>query len=326
MRALLAIVMPAAALLVITEVAAPFGSFKANRDVWEEQYEQCHGQTCDGNHDQWLLPILDTSEGIFCYHAGDASYWPPGECMQCGQMLNAWLLNLFWDHTTPAGGWYHFFYWGNMAKVSDPIHGASQQWLVDYRPEACPGVHGAYVVGVDHQWRDYSPDVNFTVPRMSMDPVLPGVTMQAMVELGRQWDELGRWARRIIVFGQVYDTYAGVPPAAVHVMYATLPPGSTVLDYWDRAYSLAWQWWIYESGDDGENTLRRDRPAMAMAAPYESGIPLRTSRDADDMQDIINETYALFGENLTPVAPATWGRIKARFRGPAGGVGGDADR
>lgn len=63
--------------------------------------------------------------------------------------------------------------------------------------------------------------------------------------------------------------------------------GVTTLDDWDRAYSLAWQWWIYADPVAGENTLRRDRPAMAAQAPYETGIPPFDDDDARDMQDII---------------------------------------
>jgi hypothetical protein len=59
----------------------------------------------------------------------------------------------------------------------------------------------------------------------------------------------------------------------------------------------------------------RDRPGMAGYAPIVTGIPERTPADWQDMQDIIDETYALFGEVLTPVEPTTWGRIKHRYGG-----------
>jgi hypothetical protein len=301
-------------LLMVPVAAAAFGSFKANRTVWDRQLSECHAGECDGNHQQWLLPILDTSEGIFCYRRGDRSYWPPGLCMACGQTLDAWLLNLFWDHVTPSGQWYHFWYWGNMDKVKNPVQGARQEWLIEYRPEVCPGRHGAYVVGVDHRWRSFVPQVSFTAPKMSFDPVLQETVNEVAPQLGRQWDELGRWARRIIVFAEVYERYAGVPPVAVAPAGAELPPGSTVLDYWDRAYSLACQFWIYEPGSDGENTLERDRPEMVAQARLVTGIPAPTALDVSDMQDIIDETYALFGEVLTPVVPTTWGAIKASYR------------
>jgi hypothetical protein len=303
------------AVLAIADGAMAFGCFKANRDVWQDQYVACHGSVCDGNHDQWLLPILDTSEGIFCYHTGDTSLWPPARCMACGQTLDAWLLNAFWNHSTPTGDWYHFFYWGSLDKVRDPVLGASQEWTVTYRPDACPDMHGAYVVGDDHEWQDFNPGIDFKLPRMRLELVLRDRAWRLGAELGPEWDELGRWARRMIVFEEVAGVYQS-PATAPGAHYADLPVGVTVSDYWERAIALAWQFWIYETGSDGEYTLMRDRPEMAGYAPIATGIPDRTIADWQDMQDIIDETYALFGEVLTPVEPSTWGRIKHRYGGP----------